>query len=397
MNVYPYDCDAYGHLSEAAFLRLFEQARWETFARGPGLGMFRRNGLWLAVRRAVIDYHLPVWPGDVLDVHITLVRLGRTSLELKQHAIRQSDGQTVAEATLLFVTIDGSGNPTQVPDEIASMFSARLSTRSGEVVRYDVGQVTLAADVRGDGPALLLVHGFPLDRTIWKHQVATLAGWRRIAPDLRGLGSSEAPADGYSMASYADDLVRLLDRLNVTKAVVAGMSMGGYITFELLRRHRDRIAGLILCDTKAEPDTADGKRARDQNVALVESSGTAALAERMIPVLLGRTTQQTQPQLVEQVREMIGRAPAAGVVGALKAMRDRPDSTDLLGTIAVPTLVVTGQEDEIASPAVARAMASAIPSAALTTIPGAGHVTPLEAPTAVSRVMSEFLAAVRES
>lgn len=396
LTVYPSDCDGYGHLNEAAFLVVFERARWETLARGPGVNVFRKHGVWPAVRKATVEYFLPAFPGDVLEVQTTLKHLGRTSLELQQRAVRPADGTPVAEALLLLVMIDGSGNPTPVPEEIVDLFGARVSTRSGEVVRYDVGEVTLSVDVRGDGPALLLVHGFPLDRSIWKHQVATLSGWRRIAPDLRGLGASDAPGDGYSMASYADDLVKLLDRLRVRQAVIAGISMGGYVAFEVLRRYRERVAGLILCDTKAEADTADGRKARDDMAGLAESKGAVAVAERMLPSLLGRTTQQTQPQLVQQVKDMIGRASVAGIAGALRAMRDRPDSTPLLPTIDVPTLVVVGQEDELTPPAVAKAMTAAIPSAAMTTIAGAGHVTPLEAPTAVSRVVAEFLEAVRQ-
>ncbi len=395
ITVYPYECDASGHLNEASYLQVFERARWETLARGPGLLVFRKLGIWPAVRKATVDFHLPAFPGDVLEVSTDLVKLGRTSLELRQQARRPNDGTLVAEANLVFVMIDGSGNPTPVPDEIAELFGTRVSTRSGEVVRYDVGDVTLAADVRGDGPALLLVHGFPLDRTIWRHQLATLAGWRRIAPDLRGLGVSDAPAGGYAMAAYADDLARLLDRLRVQRAVVAGLSMGGYIAFELLRRHRDRIAGLILCDTKAEADSADAGRAREEMARVAETRGAAAIAELMLPRLLGRTTQQTQPQLVQQVREMILRAPPHGVAGALRAMRDRSAAVDLLGTIDVPTLVVVGQEDELTPPALARGLTGAIPSAAMTTIAGAGHVAPLEAPSAVSRVFAEFLEAVR--
>jgi pimeloyl-ACP methyl ester carboxylesterase len=291
--------------------------------------------------------------------------------------------------------IDRTGNPTPVPDEVAALFGPRVSTRAGEVVRYDVGEVTLSVDVRGDGPALLLIHGFPLDRTLWRHQVATLAGWRRIAPDLRGLGNSDAPAGGYSMATYADDLMRLLDRLRVAKAVVAGLSMGGYIAFELLRRHRERVGGLILCDTKAGADSEQGRKGRDEMAALAEAKGAAAVAERMVPKVLGRTTFRSQPPLVEQVREMMRRQPVPGIVGALHAMRDRADSTDLLPTVDVPTLVVVGQEDELTPPAEARALATGIPSAHLTTIAGAGHVAPLEAPTAVSRVFAEFLEAVR--
>jgi 3-oxoadipate enol-lactonase len=395
ITIYPYECDAYGRLNEAAHLQVFERARWETLARGPGLEMFRRHGLWPAVRKATVEYLLPVWPGDVLDVSTELLKLGRTSMELRHRAVRQSDGQLVAEAQLLFVTVDGSGNPTPVPDELAALFATRVSTRSGEVVRYDVGETSLAVDVRGDGPAILFLHGFPLDRTIWKHQVATLSGWRRIAPDLRGAGTSEAATGAYTMAAYADDLIKLLDRLRVQKAVLAGHSMGGYIVFEMLRRYRERIAGLILCDTRAEADTAEGRQKRDEMARLAETRGAEAIAERMLPVLLGETTQQAQPQVVQQVRDMITHTPVAGIVGALMAMKERPDSTELLKTIDIRTLVVVGQEDAITPPAVARSMADAIPSAAMTTIAGAGHTAPLEAPTAVSRVIAEFLEAVR--
>jgi 3-oxoadipate enol-lactonase len=397
VTIYPYECDAYGHLNEAAYLQIFERARWETLARGPGMQLFQRNGVWPAVRRAVVEYHLPALPGDVLEVHTEPVRLGHTSMEMRQRAMRVGDRAVVAEVHLHFVMVDSTGNPTAVPEEVAALFASPVrSTRSGEMVRHSVGSVTLAVDMRGDGPTLLLVHGFPLDRSIWKHQVATLSGWRRIAPDLRGLGDSDAPEGGYSMAVYADDLVRLLDKLRIQKAVVAGLSMGGYIAFEMLRRNPDRIAGLILCDTKAAGDSTDGKKARDELAALARAKGAMAVAERMLPKLLGRSTRQTQPQLVQQVTEMIARAPVAGIVGALEAMRDRADSTALLSSIAVPTLVVVGQEDELTPPADARALADAIPNATLTTIAGAGHISALEAPTAVSRVLAEFLEAVRE-
>jgi pimeloyl-ACP methyl ester carboxylesterase len=370
-------------------------------ARGPGLDLFQRNRVWPAVRSATVEFHHGVFPGDTLEVSTELVRLGRTSMELHQKAERTRDEALVAEARLAFVMIDGEGRPTPVPEEVATFFGHRATpagTRAtGEMLRYEVGEVSLAVDIRGDGPALLLLHGFPLDRTIWKHQVATLAGWRRIAPDLRGMGLSDAPPAGYSMAAYADDLVWLMDRLRVPRAVVAGLSMGGYVAFELLRRHRERVAGLILCDTKAEPDTEDGRRARDELAQLARTKGAEAVAERMLPRLLSVTTQQTQAHVVQQVREMMVHTSVQGIVGALEAMRDRPDSTPLLAGIEVPTLVVTGQEDALIPPAEARAMMDAIPSAAMTTIAGAGHVPPLEAPIAVSRVFAEFLEAVREA
>ena len=400
VTIYPDDCDAYGHLNQAAFLRVFERARWDAFgAAGGGLPSFKRAGAWPVVRKVTVDYRLPAFPGDVLEISTDPVKLGNTSLEVHQRAQRKADGALVAETQLVLVVVDQDGNPTQVPEHVAALFAGggRRVTRAGEVMRCSVGDVTLSVDVRGDGPALLLVHGFPLDKSIWKHQVATLSGWRRIAPDLRGFGASDAPESGYSMAAYADDLAALLDRLKVDRAVVAGLSMGGYVIFEMLRRHRRRIAGLILCDTRAEADTAEGRTAREEMAELARTRGAAAVAERMVPKLLGRTTQQTQPPLVQQVTEMVTRSPVPGLAGASLAMKERPDSTELLATIDVPTLVVVGQEDVITPPAVARSLTNAIPSAALTTIAGAGHVTPLEAPTAVSRVFAEFLDAVREA
>jgi 3-oxoadipate enol-lactonase len=397
VTVYPYECDAYGHLNEAAYFTVFERARWEALARGPGADLFRRHGVWPAVRHADVEFHKPAFPGDVLVVDLRLESLGRTSLTMAQSAVRRSDGAVLAEAQLTFVMINDAGRPVAVPDEVAAVFGVRVSTRPGELVRYDVGGTTLAVDIRGDGPALLLVHGFPLDRTLWAHQVATLAGWRRIAPDLRGMGSSDVPADGYSIAAYADDLVHLLDRLQVTRAVVAGLSMGGYVVFDLWRRYRDRIAGVILVDTRADADSAEGRAGRDAMIQLAQAEGSRAVAERMLPRVLGRSTQQTQPNLVDQVREMMARAPVTGVIGALRAMKERPDATPLLPTIDVPALVVVGQEDELTPPSAARALTDAIPSAAMTVIPGAGHLSPLEAPTAVSRVLAEFLEHARES
>ncbi len=393
VTVYSYECDPFGHLNQAAYLQVFERARWEALARGPGADLFSRNKVWPAVRRATVEFHRPAFPGDVLQVDVEVEKVGTTSLEMRQRAVRIKDDVLVAELHIVFVIVDMAGKATPLPAEVAAVFRPR-SSRPTESGHFAVGDVTLAADVRGDGAALLLIHGFPLDRSLWAHQVATLKGWRRIAADLRGCGGSDAPADGYSMAAYADDLAGLLDRLGVRKAVVAGLSMGGYVAFELLRRHRDRVMGLILADTRAEADTAEGRRGREELMDVARQQGTGAVAERMLPRLLGRTSHRTQPDLSRQVVEMASRSSVAGIVGALTAMRDRSDSTPLLPTIGVPTLVVVGEEDDLTPARLSRAMTSAIPSAAMTTIAGAGHLSPLEAPSAVSRVMAEFLEAV---
>ena len=393
VTVYSYECDAFGHLNQAAYLQVFERARWEILARGPGADLFERNQVWPAVRRATVDYLLPAFPGDVLQVDAEVQKVGGTSLEMRQRAVRVRDGKLLAELHIVFVIVGKDGKPKPIPAEIASVFGSRR-THPGEMVRHGVGDVTLTADVRGDGPALLLIHGFPLDHSLWAHQVATLKGWRRIAPDLRGCGASGTAGNASSMSVYADDLVHLLDGIHVEKAVVAGLSMGGYVAFELLRRHRDRVLGLILVDTRAEADTPELRASRETMMALARAEGPGAVAERMLPRLLGRTTQRTQAHLVAEVREMAGRWSVPGMVGALAAMRDRVDATALLPTIDVPTLIVVGEEDELTPPAHSRAMTAAIPSAAMTTIAAAGHLAPLEAPSAVSRVMAEFLEAV---
>ena len=254
--------------------------------------------------------------------------------------------------------------------------------------------VTTAADVQGDGPAMLFIHGFPLDRTMWRHLVATLTGWRRIAPDLRGMGLSEVPADSYTVAEYADDLAELLAVLDVDEAVVCGLSMGGYIAFELLRRHPGKVMGLVLVSTRAAPDDAQGKNSRDDMIRTVEQGGPEAIVDRMLPKLLAPSSLTAMPQVVEHVRTMIAGNPKRGVIGALEAMRDRVDATSLLNEINVPTLVVAGREDQLIPAAQSKKLADAIPGAQFTQIPEAGHIPPMEQPIAMSRVVREFLEAI---
>jgi pimeloyl-ACP methyl ester carboxylesterase len=255
-----------------------------------------------------------------------------------------------------------------------------------------VNGVNLAVDVRGEGPAVLFVHGYPLDRTLWQHPLGALTGFRRIAPDLRGLGLSDAPDLGYSMATYADDLAALLDALQADQVVLCGLSMGGYIALEFARRYRSRLRGLVLMDTRAEADTAEARKAREAAMQVAREKGAAAIATQMLPKLFAPGADKMMPQVVERVRVMIEGAPVKGIVGALSAMRDRPDSTPTLAELdGLPTLVVVGDQDQTSSPAVARAMSGAIPGAMLSIIPGAGHLPPVEQPIATTRVLAEFL------
>ncbi len=150
-------------------------------------------------------------------------------------------------------------------------------------------------------------------------------GYRVIAPDLRGLGLSDAPDLGYSMPTYADDLAALLEALQVDEVVLVGLSMGGYVAFEFLRRHRERVRALVLFDTRADADVPDVRRARDQQSSLAREHGAAAIAEQMLPRMLAPAAAQSMPHVVERVREMMLAAPVAGIAGALAAMRDRSD------------------------------------------------------------------------
>lgn len=251
----------------------------------------------------------------------------------------------------------------------------------------------LALDDRGSGPALLLVHGYPLDGTLWRHQAGAFPGWRTLVPDLRGFGRSAAPDVGYRMATYADDLAALLDALRVEEAVLAGLSMGGYVAFEFLRRHRARVRALVLVDTRAQPDTAEGRRAREATMVAAREAGAAGIADRMLPKLLPASAPAA---LRAEVRAMMAASPVAGIIGALAAMRDRSDSTPLLATLGgVPTLVVVGAEDAITPPADSEAMARAIPGARLAVIEGAGHLTPLEQPEVFNRHLAAFLGGLR--
>lgn len=248
-----------------------------------------------------------------------------------------------------------------------------------------------------DRPALLLVHGFPLDNRMWDAQLEGLAGQARIiAPDLRGHGLSDAPPGPYSMDQHADDLAALLDQLGASKAIVAGLSMGGYVVLAFWRRHPERVAGIVLLDTRAEADTPASKAGRDVTASRVREAGVGVLADEMMPKLLAPQNLADE-QITAPLREMILRQPVEGVVGALGALRDRADGTSTLPTITVPTLVIVGEEDAITPLADAERMAVQIRGAQLVIIPQAGHMSPMENPGAVNPAFVELISRVSEA
>jgi YbgC/YbaW family acyl-CoA thioester hydrolase len=390
LPVYPDECDAFGHLNQASFLSLFERARWEMLARGPGMNVFDRAGVWPAVRKTTIDYHAGAFPGDVLRFQQSLTHHGRTSFTMRQTARRVRDDALIATAEFVFVCIDRTGRPVAVPEDVVAFMGGEIPT--SDVRRVVVNGVGLAVDAFGSGPAVLFIHGYPLDRSLWRHQLEHLHGYRRIAPDLRGMGSSDAPDLGYSIATYADDLCALLDALGVDEAVLCGISMGGYIAFECMRRWPQRIRGLVLMDTRAGADTPEGRKGRDAAAAAARERGTAAVAEAMLPKLFADASAEAAGSAWRQVEAMIRATPVPGIVGALSAMRDRADSGDLLASLGeIPVLVVTGEHDRIIPATEARALAEAIPGATLRVIGDAGHLPPVERPAETTEVLRSFL------
>jgi pimeloyl-ACP methyl ester carboxylesterase len=301
----------------------------------------------------------------------------------------------IATAESVFVCIDKAGAAVPIPSEVSAFLLPALPAAAATTRRISVHGLELALDDRGSGPALLFLHGYPLDGTLWRHQAGAFPGWRTLIPDLRGLGRSDAPDLGYSMATYADDLAAMLDAIGVDDVVLIGLSMGGYVAFEFLRRHRPRVRALALVDTRATADSAEGRKGRELAMADAREGGAPLIAEQMLPKLLARSAPQA---LVDEVRAMMAATQVPGLLGALVAMRDRPDSTELLaGLEGLPTIVAVGAEDALTTPREAEAMAKAIPRAKLAIIPNAGHLAPLEQPEAFNRHLAALLAGVTES
>ena len=239
--------------------------------------------------------------------------------------------------------------------------------------------------------ALLLVHGFPLDRRLWAAQVDPFANMTRvISPDLRGHGRSQVVPGPFTMEQHADDLAALLDHLKVRQTVVAGLSMGGYVAFAFWRRYPQRVRGLILADTRAEPDGAAARAGRDAAMVTVQQMGAAAYADEMLPRLLAPAN-LADAKIAGAALKMMAEQSVEGIIGALGGLRDRTDSRDTLPTITVPTLVIAGDVDVITPPADARALTAAIPGARLVVIPKAGHLSPLENPRAFNAAVRTFL------
>jgi pimeloyl-ACP methyl ester carboxylesterase len=239
---------------------------------------------------------------------------------------------------------------------------------------------------------VLLLHAFPLHSGMWSRQIAALEQRHRVvALDYRGLGKSAVPPESFSMAMLAEDVRALLAHLRIERAGVAGLSMGGYLAFELYRQQPSLFRGLALCDTRAGADTDEGKAGREKFARTAIERGLGWVADEMLPKLLGPAP---DPAVVKEVRALVSGGTPAGVAAAQRAMAGRPDSTATLASVACPVLVIVGEQDGLTPPAEAEKMAKAVKGAKLVRSPGAGHLPCVENPDAFNRALVEFMDAL---
>ena len=242
------------------------------------------------------------------------------------------------------------------------------------------------------GRTLVLIHAFPLDERMWQPQLALAeAGWRVIAPHLRGTNGGQPEAAVPTMDDYAADVIDLLDALHIEDAVIGGLSMGGYVTFALFRHAPRYFRGMVLADTRPQADTPETVEGRKRLLAVVREKGAAAVADEMLPKLLGETTRRERPDIVAYVGDLVRSNPADAIAGAISALMSRPDSTPILSTIHCPTLIIVGEEDTLTPPPLSRDMQRAIGGAELVVVPHAGHLSSIEQPEAFNAALAHFL------
>ena len=256
-----------------------------------------------------------------------------------------------------------------------------------------VRDTRLAVHTAGAGLPLVLLHAFPLDHRMWIGQAALADHLRLIVPDQRGFGASNAGLPG-AIADLADDVVALLDALHVERAVVCGVSMGGYVAQHVVARHPGRVSGLVLVDTRLEADTDEARAGRSDLAAKVGRLGLTILADAMVPRLLAPSGVRSAA-VADMLRETIVRQPVATVQAALLALGGRPDMTEPMRHVRVPCLLVNGADDVITPPACLERALEVIPRSRLMVLPGAGHLPPLEVPDAFNTALRGFLGDVR--
>lgn len=259
-----------------------------------------------------------------------------------------------------------------------------------------LGEITVGYEDEGGGEPLVLLHGHPFDRSMWRPQIEhfSRAGWRVIAPDLRGYGESSVVPGTTPLETFVRDTVALLDHLGIERFVVGGLSMGGQIVMEFWRLFPDRIRGLLLADTFAAAETEAGRTARYDTAERLLREGMAGYAHEVLPKMISPRTIAARPDVARHVLGMMTRTPPEGAAAALRGRAERPDYTELLSRVSVPALVVVGAEDEYTPVSDARDICRRIPHARLTVIERAAHMPNLERAPEFNTALAEFLGAL---
>ena len=259
------------------------------------------------------------------------------------------------------------------------------------MIHITSGDAEIAYHVLGTGPPLVLLHPFPAHHEFWLPAAQALVSrYQLVLPDLRGHGESSVGEGPATMAKHAADIARILDHAELGRVPLAGVSIGGYVLFEFWRRYRGRVAALALCNTKAPPDSPEARAGRLQAAADVLERGTEPFFTSMVAKLIGNTTRDSRPDLVEGALRMMRKMSARNVAEVQRGMAERPDSLPDLKTINIPTLIVTGDEDTLTGPSEAELMRQNIAGSELKIIQHAGHYSPWEQPAEVGKLLRQF-------
>jgi len=256
-----------------------------------------------------------------------------------------------------------------------------------------LSEIETAYDDAGSGPAVLLLHGFPFDRSMWREQIDFLSaqGWRAIATDLRGLGETKYSGDVTTMEDMARDVAALMDDLEIDRAAVCGLSMGSYVAFEFARLFPARVRALVLAGARAQGADEAERKSREDKAQDVLNDGISPFVEAMLPDLLAPKTLAEKPVVVARVREMILRTDPRGAAAAQRGMAARRDYSADLADVSVPTLIIAGREDVIRKPDDAELIHRGIAKSVLAVIDDAGHLMNMEQPEVFNRMVVNFL------
>lgn len=260
-------------------------------------------------------------------------------------------------------------------------------------MKTHINGISLSYGDTGSGPVVVLLHGFPLSRDMWKPQeeALTKAGFRLITPDLRGFGESEVPDGPYTMSLFSDDVIALLDHLEIDRAVIGGMSMGGYILLNILERYPERVIAACYITTRSTSDSDAAKAGRLALLERTKRDGTQSMAELSTATLLTGETLRRNPELVSTVYRWMTSVDIRGIEGALHALLDRKDYSSLLGNFDLPSLVIGADQDSAVQPEDLRILSEGLPNSELCVIPQAGHMANLEQPETFNNCLLRFL------